>query len=291
MMNRIFLYATSMGSGKTYIADKLVGKGYTKLSLATPLKDYVHTFLTDTGIEYDVTSKDSLLSSGKSLRDYYIEIGEESKSLYGQDHWVKLLLDKLEDNTKYVIDDVRTPLEYNTLIEHGFTPVFVDALLLTPDNKMEGLLINDPVTHLLNPNLDRPDISSTIPYYFPNYINENDKVVEYLIDRLLTSTPIPYKTLVKFIEKGIDLMVDRYSLQEEVEIKLQFKQLKEDGECGRVIIDGELFLIRNLNDVGKVCWTINKLLTAKSNTTILPEVEEVSEAVVELIKIDEEEAL
>ena len=155
---KLMLYSTAMGSGKTYLADYLVQNyGFTKYSLATPLKQYTHNYLEDNGIDYNESKKDEELEDkngnllGKSLRDYYILFGEDAKAKWGQDHWVNLLLNRMIGDDLIVIDDLRTPLEKELLEKQGFVPVFVDSLIPPPDNKMEGLLFNTDKPNLLFP--------------------------------------------------------------------------------------------------------------------------------------------
>ena len=150
-MAKYALYSNCFGSGKSTVADHLVNSHhYSKLTLASGLKEYVHERLHEDEIDYDPNDKASLLSTGKTLRDYYISHGTRLAIERGA-AW--MIPDEWESMDDVVVDDLRRPEELEKLISFGFIPVFIDRLLETPDNPLEGLLSFDPTSHLYVPNV------------------------------------------------------------------------------------------------------------------------------------------
>jgi hypothetical protein len=279
-MFNLMLYANSMGSGKTYFAERLVSLyGYKKLSLATPLKDYVHTLLLEKGIDFNPNEKDTVLEGGKTLRDYYIMVGEDTKDKYGQDHWVKLLINQIKDDltSPYVIDDVRTPLEYKVLTEHGFKPIMVDRLLETPDNKMEGLLNHLPIIH-----------------YYPNYYDNNDSLIKMFMKVLHGEASVTWKQLTTLLNKGVEIIVNQYESTEEFNLDIKLKQLKKHGEYGGVEVynNKELILtseLKSLEDLPRIVNMVREVIRREDKPLSWDEYINNQDAILELLNIDEDE--
>jgi hypothetical protein len=151
-MSKLALYSNSFGSGKSTVAKLLVKEhGYTLYTLATKLKDLVHSKLDKMGVVYDVNDKLTPIKGKYCLRDFYIDMGVKLGEKRGATWMIDP--DELSQYDNIVIDDLRRPEELAKLVELGFTPIFIDRALPTPDNPLEGLLSFDALKHVYFPNL------------------------------------------------------------------------------------------------------------------------------------------
>lgn len=110
------IFTGGMGAGKTWAADELARvHGYTRLSLATPVKEEAARRL------------GRAIDKGTD-RGFLQEVGAEGRAK-DPDYWVHQLLSKLADDQSlagpWVVDDVRFLNEAALLRAHGFRVVQV----------------------------------------------------------------------------------------------------------------------------------------------------------------------
>lgn len=122
--NHIICFLGRNGSGKTYQSNQLVKKGYTKISLADPVRELAWKSLgwrpENTG-EYnsfkecsvsvikpnffwylmgtdDMIAAKANFTSEITGRQYLQNLGEGAKDLFGEDFWVKAWEEKIKEN-------------------------------------------------------------------------------------------------------------------------------------------------------------------------------------------------
>ena len=104
------------GSGKTTIAENLETLGYTKLSLADPLRDIVYDLLgvSKGHIEY---------------RTVMQVVGTDCFRRLDPDVWIRHLLKRVYEQqlADVVVDDVRFVNEAESLYEEGWQLIFLDC--------------------------------------------------------------------------------------------------------------------------------------------------------------------
>ena len=165
------MFIGKMCSGKTYCADILTKHGYTKLSLATPIKemeaglDDAHGAMEFAELvypqfkyfkhytEYQLNAMMKVLREAKKIpselpksRKRLQYIGTEGGRMQVDDKlWIKILQGKMEDREDglWVVDDVRFKNEY-TQLSALFTPVKIS---ITQELQMERI-------HRLYPGFD-----------------------------------------------------------------------------------------------------------------------------------------
>ncbi len=179
---KLALYSNSFGSGKSTIANLLVkNHGYTLYTLATKLKDLVHSKLDKMGVIYDVMDKLTPIKGKYCLRDFYIDMGTKLAEKRGATWMIDA--DELSQYDNIVIDDMRRPEELAKLLELGFTPVFVDRALPTPDNPLEGLLSFDALNHVYFPNLlPKSNLPSLVNLLVGNEILTSTSMFDIVMD-------------------------------------------------------------------------------------------------------------
>ena len=125
---KIIGIAGTAGAGKSTAADVLVAEyGFTKLSLAGPLKDAVQSIygLTDEqvfGSQKEVIDTRYNMTARTILQKFGTEVG---RSVY-ENTWTDALHRQLTDtNGRYVIDDVRFPNEADAIRKWGGNLLFV----------------------------------------------------------------------------------------------------------------------------------------------------------------------
>lgn len=131
-MTRI-AFVGPMGSGKTTSAEYLVKQGFTRVGFADAVKDIAAWFLDGMvyflGFGGEVKDRDWINENKgrpeirKLLQFIGTDIGRE---MYGENVWVAKLLSTLDDDTDYVVDDVRFSNEADALRGAGFTIVRID---------------------------------------------------------------------------------------------------------------------------------------------------------------------
>lgn len=147
-MNNIALYSSTMGAGKTTVANYLVENyGYERLKFARILKDMLFVFLesfVDDPWEYIEGDKkeDVIPDLGVTCRYLMQTLGTEwGRMQVGLDTWVIATLNKLNPNQRYIIDDMRFPNEYKALKDKGFVLIkLVGYGELTQKHASEGSL-------------------------------------------------------------------------------------------------------------------------------------------------------
>jgi uncharacterized ubiquitin-like protein YukD len=272
-----------MGSGKTHYSKVWEKNGYTPISLATPLKDYVHKKLDEQGISYNHNDKDNVINKSEmfghdmTLRDHYIANAQMLKIALGDDCFIKYFLKEVENNPdkQFICDDVRTPEEYQALKDNGFVFIFVDRLLDTPDNEMEGLLFSDVHHHLCN----------TDDYCIPNFYTSSPNYDQFVFKHIVESKEVDFELLKKILLEGIKKIQSDSNPTTDYKIDSKFKNTKLIDR--QVVIGEATFNLHNLKDVSIVAsflkWSINK----HSGVELV--VDNNLDSVVELIQMDNNE--
>jgi hypothetical protein len=287
-MTNYALYSNSMGSGKTYFADWLVNEGYTKLSFADGLKTNVHNFLDYKEIQYNPLEKDVPLSDGRTLREWYIDSAKVIQDNMGGAVFTDALVNKVKSNPSipYVVDDVRTPQEYTALKDLGFKFIFVDRLLDTPNNEMEGLLFTNVIHHL----------NTTDSFILPNYLQGNTKFSEYALNVLMGRKEVEYEALKKVLLKGFEVLQSTINPTKPYTITISFKNTKARDRqvyvdySGLVEGEGRFFKLHTFKDVAIVAWYIKELIQENSLVVDDPHDHDL-DSVLELIQMDDDEEL
>lgn len=112
--NHIICFLGRNGSGKTYQSNQLVKKGYTKISLADPVRELAWKTLDyypETESDYNIFKNSFLVLSqtwdrkifnnlGLAItgRQYLQNLGQGAKDLFGEDFWVKAWEEKIKEN-------------------------------------------------------------------------------------------------------------------------------------------------------------------------------------------------
>jgi hypothetical protein len=130
MPSRIALCGLA-GSGKSTAADYFVSRhGYKRLSYAAPIKRMMRALLIEAGaslvetIEMTDGKLKELPTSylcGHSTRYAMQTLGTEfGRNIIGQDIWRRILLNKVSEFPRVVVDDLRFPNEAESLKAEGF---------------------------------------------------------------------------------------------------------------------------------------------------------------------------
>lgn len=154
----IALYAPRPQSGKSEVAKALVARrGYVRVKFADPFRKALVGILEDAGatdklIEEMVEGslKESPIPHlGVSVRDLLMAIGEGGRQLNPNlwaliaEHRIRGLLDQ---GRKVVVDDLRRPNEYETVLRLGGRPVRVSRPgVFSTSTQNEGLLESYPM--------------------------------------------------------------------------------------------------------------------------------------------------
>ena len=286
-MTNYALYSNSMGSGKTYYSKVWQKNGYTPISLATPLKEQVHEYLNKEGIKYNPDDKETKIVGDTSLRDLYLYFAKQNKAKLGDDVFIKQFLNHVNNNPdkQFICDDVRTPEEYQALKDNGFVFIFVDRLLDTPDNEMEGLLFSNVSNHLCNTN----------DFVIPNSYMGSPNYDQFVFKHIVEGKEIKFEVLTKILVKGLQLIQNNYNPSSPYKLTVTFKNTKK--------IDREVYILcskegdtlqmersmplHSLKDVCNAWWFIKSFISIGSGTQIY--VDKNLDSVVELIQMDNEE--
>ena len=138
-----------MASGKSYVSDYLVSKGYIRIGFGDAVKDHCAKI-------FNMNCKDR-----KLIQSFAQKLKEIDESV-----WINYLDNKLKtelkDENYIVIDDLRFPNEYNYLRKNNFIII--------------KLIIND--------NLQIKRLKETYPENYNNHINSIQDVSEIYIDEL-----------------------------------------------------------------------------------------------------------
>jgi len=286
-MTKYALYSNSMGSGKTHYSKVWEKNGYTPISLATPLKEQVHKYLDEEGIKYNPDDKETTIVTDKSLRDCYINYARSYKYLHGDDVFIKQFLNHVNDNPhlQFICDDVRTPEEYQALKDNGFVFIFVDRLLDTPDNEMEGLLFSDVHHHLCN----------TDDYCIPNFYTSSPNYDQFVFKHIVESKEVEtadsseknkrFELLKKILLEGIKKIQSDSNPTTDYKIDIKFKNTKLIDR--QVVIGEATFNLHNLKDVSIVASFLKGSINKHSGVELV--VDNNLDSVVELIQMDNNE--
>lgn len=286
-MTNYALYSNSMGSGKTHYSKVWEKNGFTPISLATPLKEQVHEYLDKEGIKYNPNKKETKIVDDKSLRDLYISFAKQNKAKLGDDIFIKQLLEQVNNNPdkQFICDDVRTPEEYQALKDNGFVFIFVDRLLDTPNNEMEGLLFSDVANHLYTTN----------GFVIPNYYMGSPNYDQFIFSHVVEGKEIKFGVLTKILVKGLQLIQNNYDPSSPYKLTVAFKNTKKIDRAVYILCskEGDTLQIErsmplhSLKDVCNACWFVKSFISICSETQIY--VDKNLDSVVELIQMDNEE--
>lgn len=120
-------------SGKDTVADYLVAEhGYTKLSVASPMKEALYRLNpritvndvvnTSLRVGIDVYGWDGIKERSPDIRGLIQRFGTEvGRDMFGEDFWVDYALRNVPDGSRVVVSDVRFPNEANAIKELGGT--------------------------------------------------------------------------------------------------------------------------------------------------------------------------
>lgn len=131
------------GNGKTFLADALVEQGYTRLSLATPVKELsVEVYNTIAGyLGKPKITMEELQANKKRYRSLMQHVGTElGRDMFGKTVWIDRL-DEILMNTEFpvVIDDARFTNEIDFLLTRNFVPVYVSRFEVNGTHTSEQL--------------------------------------------------------------------------------------------------------------------------------------------------------
>ncbi len=141
----IVALAGKAGSGKTTASEAFEKTGFKKLSFAKPLKNLVK--ILNPLLDEKTRVQDALAKLGeRATKEAYPEYrrllqifgNEASKSVFGKDVWVDLLIGSIEDGEAYIIDDMRFAVEAEALRKLGAVMIWIDR-----DATQEGCLACD----------------------------------------------------------------------------------------------------------------------------------------------------
>lgn len=114
------LYSSVPRSGKSEVSKLFVLAGYTKLSLASPVKNCLYGLLCDMGLTRDAHEyiwgdrKDDVIP-GMGVTGGYLMSSFATNYVREQinkDLWLNILLRHVKSGQKYIVDDMRFPNEY-----------------------------------------------------------------------------------------------------------------------------------------------------------------------------------
>lgn len=113
-MDKRVAFTGKMCSGKDTAADFLVEKGYKKISFADPIRRLAQDVFGDW--------------QGDKRRRFMQEIGAVGREIDPL-LWVKPVVREIESNLdgKFVVNDIRFPNEYETLVNLGFSVYRIDV--------------------------------------------------------------------------------------------------------------------------------------------------------------------
>lgn len=118
---RIVAFTGPAGSGKSTAADYLVGKGYTRVKFAAPLKAMCHAIgLTVRHIEGDLKQEPCDLLQGKTPRHAMQTLGTEwGRDCLGPNFWIDLWAAEACRHPRVVCDDCRFENEAASIRDLG----------------------------------------------------------------------------------------------------------------------------------------------------------------------------
>jgi head-tail adaptor len=114
-------------SGKDTISDHMVANhGFTKMSFAAPMKDALYALnpritvnnVKDTSLKtgVDVYGWEDLKKYGPEIRELLQRLGTEvGREMWGENFWVDMAINKIQDGSKVVFADVRFPNEADAI--------------------------------------------------------------------------------------------------------------------------------------------------------------------------------
>ena len=121
------------GSGKSTAAKFLLDKGFTELSFAEPLKRGSARFLQIS--DYSIMNADSYEKELKvpgftfTYREFLQKVGTFIRNEFSEDHWCKLLDDRLvlkeHFKSNIVVSDIRFDNEFDTIKNRGGIMVMI----------------------------------------------------------------------------------------------------------------------------------------------------------------------
>jgi hypothetical protein len=165
-------------SGKSTAADLLIERGYTRLSLADPVKDAAvdmlnHFWYLHLHGKRDIFTRDEINANKAAFRPLLEWVG----TTFGRDYlgtpdrWIRLFEKRLNEiDGPVVCDDMRLPNEANELRDMGFTIVKI----VRPElDRLEALLQAGEPSGLMPSEMNLDDIQ-------PDHIIYNDGSLAYL---------------------------------------------------------------------------------------------------------------
>jgi len=107
-------------AGKDVIGSCLVRHfGFTRLSLADPLKDLVYDINPEVAEMVDIHGWDIAKTKHPFVREALIDVGVGARKNIGADVWLGAMVKKMKPGVSYTITDVRFPNEYKFCRQFG----------------------------------------------------------------------------------------------------------------------------------------------------------------------------
>jgi hypothetical protein len=181
----IGIVAGRMGSGKSEVANRLIRThGYSRVSLAWPIKDTIIDLLVKTGFTLD-EAEDMVLGSkketpiallgDKSSRQLMQSLGTDwGRNMVDERIWERMAEEVVKDylsvGEPVVIDDIRFHNEAAMILRNGGFLIYVDRL---PDE--DWYLLPDSAKH--------HESEGQLTWLDCNYVIENDGTLKELIQK------------------------------------------------------------------------------------------------------------
>ena len=160
-MFNIGIYSSAMRMGKSETAKYLVEDyKYNMLTFAGPMKDMVTVVFK--GLGYDeVAIEDMLYGNLKDIpvkelgvtpRFMLVTLGSKwGRGMVDDDIWIKIAMNSLDPNLRYVCEDVRLRNEAERLREKGFKIIrVINSRIPLVDSISEGKLDDYPFDHIIH---------------------------------------------------------------------------------------------------------------------------------------------
>lgn len=165
-------------AGKNEIANFLVKHyNFKKIAFADQIKE---EYFSKTGITEEKYEKLKKEGKCESVRKKLWDYSKGIKYANGQDHFIKIVFDKISQDNNWVITDIRTKFELECVLREGVTVIFVkrieseesikDSELSIGDIEKFDVIVNDQTMAILEENLKE---------YFGRKLMESEESYKY----------------------------------------------------------------------------------------------------------------